>query len=82
MKKVRVIDDNINQFEDFSLEDFSTFKDDINTIKYMKKIKQDVDRLQISDIIEKLGIKGKKITAKRVQKIFKELIAKKIKEVK
>jgi len=63
-----------------SLRDLSGFEEEMRRIKCLKEMKQTLDRHFLIEAIGSLGMKGKKMTAKRVKKVCKKSLAMMIEE--
>jgi len=81
MKKVKVVGEVSAPLETVVLEDFSHFEAKMTKIKHLKVLKQNLDKSFVTAAIEALGLKGKKITAKKVSKICKKALISAIEEV-
>ena len=81
MKKVKTIAKISEPLHTVVLEDFSHFEAKMTKIKYLKTVKQNLDKSFLSAAIDTLALKGKKITAKRVKKICKKALISMIEEV-
>jgi len=77
---IRAKESHESNYKPIKLNDFSHFKEKINMIKQLKAIRRDMDEMEILQIINEFGLENKKITPKRIKKIFKSLMEKKIKE--
>ena len=80
MKKIQIVSEVSGPLHTVKLENFSYFEEKMTKIKYLKILKQDMDKSFLEAAIGQLAFKGKKITAKRVQKICKKTLTKMIEE--
>jgi len=76
---IRVKESHESNYKPIKLNDFSHFKEKINMIKQLKTIRRDLDEMEILQIVNEFGLENKKITPKRIKKIFKALIEKRSK---
>ncbi len=80
MKKVKKVTQLSDPLHAVVLEDFSLFEAKMTKIKYLKTCKQNLDRSFIAEAIDKLELKGKRITARKVKKICKKALISMIEE--
>ena len=80
MKKIKTAAEVPELLYTAKLEDFSHFEEKMTKIKYLKAVKQNLDKSFLTAAIKLLAFEGKKITAKRVQKICKKTLMNMIEE--
>jgi len=81
VKKVKKVSSVSDPLGAVVLDDFSLFEEKMTKIKYLKTVKQNLDKSFIAAAIDTLALKGKKITAKKVKKICKKALINMIEEV-
>jgi len=81
MKKVKVVQEDLKPMTSVKLEDFSLFEEKMTKMKYLKDLKQNLDRSLLISAIDDLELKGKNISANRVKKICKKVLTNMIEEV-
>jgi len=81
VKKVKTTQLDHTLLSPVRLEDFSLFEEKITKIKYLKEIKQTVDKSFLIAAIDELALKGKRISAKKLGKVCKKALSKMIEEV-
>lgn len=81
MKKIKITHRKQTILTPIKLQDFSLFEEKMTKIKYLKALKRDMDKSDLLTVIDELELSGKKITAKRVKKVFKKALINMIEEV-
>ena len=81
MKKVTLAEAETEACLPIMLEDFSLFESKMAKIRAFKEMKQYADKSLLRQVIDELGFKGKRMTAKRVRKVYKKTLLKMIEEV-
>ncbi len=81
MKKVKTVTKVSEPLHAVALEDFSHFEEKMTKIKHLKAFRQNLDKRFIAEAIESLAFGGKRITAKKVKKIYKKALTSMIEEV-
>ena len=69
------------KISDIKLKDFSQFEEKMTKIKSINIIANDIDKTYIEAAIEELEFKGKKMSPKKVKKVFKRVLSKMIEEI-
>jgi len=82
MRKVKVLQEGLDQISSVEWEDLSRFEEKMTKIKYLKKVRRDLDKSFLITAIEELELQDKKISARRVKRICKKVLAQMIEEVK
>ena len=81
MKKVTLAEVETEAYLPIMLEDFSLFESKMAKTRAFKEMKQYADKSLLRQVIDELGFRGKKMTAKRVRKVYKRILLKMIEEV-
>ena len=81
MKKIKVVQEALKPMTSVKLEDFSLFEEKMTKIKYLKALKQNLDKSLLVSAIDELELKGKNISANRVKKICKKVLINMVEEV-
>jgi hypothetical protein len=81
MKEVKITEEELKSISSVKLEDFSLFEEKMTKIKYLKALKQNLDKSLLLSAIDELELKGKKISANKVKKICKKVLINMIEEV-
>ena len=69
------------EISDIKLKDFSQFEEKMTKIKSINIIANDIDKTYIEAAIEELEFKVKKMSPKKVKKVFKRVLSKMIEEI-
>jgi len=64
-----------------TLDDFGDFEAKMIKIKNLKSVYQNLDKTFLVASMDELELKGKKMSAKRLKRVFKKVIIKMIEEV-
>ena len=81
MRKVKVLQEGLGPTNTLKLKDFSLFEEKMTKIKHLTALKQEMDKSLLLTTVEELGYQGKKITAKKLKKIYKKTLIKMIEEI-
>ena len=81
MKKAKIISVIDNEILEANLEDFTLFEEKMTKIQCIREIKENLDKTFLTASIDELGLKGKKISASKLKKVFKKVLTKMIEEV-
>ncbi len=81
MKKAKIISGLDVELPIATLDNFSNFEEKISKIKCIRAVKDNLDETFLIDVIDELELKGKKISSKKLKKVFKKVLIKMIEEV-
>jgi len=81
MIKVKLVDRVEESLPLATLDDFSNFEDKMAKIKSLKSVYQNLDKTFLVASMDENELKGKRMTAKRLKRVFKKVIIKMIEEV-
>ena len=81
MKKAKIISVIDNEISEANLEDFTLFEEKMTKIRCIREIKENLDKTFLTSSIDELGLKGKKISASKLKKVFKKVLTKMMEEL-
>ena len=81
MKKVKIFQVDPMSLSAIKLEDFSLFEEKMTKIRYLKEIRQTIDKSFLIAAMDELEFRDKRISANKLKKICKKALAKMIEEV-
>lgn len=80
MIKLKQINPDQAEIRPLVLTDLNLQKEKTDKIRYLRELSNIINNKDISGQIEKLNLKNKRLTPKRVKKVFKSILAEMIKE--
>ena len=66
---------------DVILDDFSQFEEKMTKIKNIKEVIKNIDKSDIEASIAELNFSKKRVTAKKIKKVFNKVLIKMIEEI-